>query len=104
MAVGPAALAINTGAALYPCMVHYERHPDRHGWRTVVTFHDAVAVPEGTSREKVLSMTQACADVLTQAVREHTHDWHMMQRVFTKDLVGDHASEPAVDSRSGEPA
>jgi KDO2-lipid IV(A) lauroyltransferase len=103
MAVGPAALAVNTGAALYPCTIHYERHPQGHGWRTVVTFHDAVPVPaEGTSREKVQAMTQACADVLTQAVREHTDDWHMMQRVFTKDLVGARVSEPAVDGSSGD--
>jgi KDO2-lipid IV(A) lauroyltransferase len=103
MAVGPAALAVNTGAALYPCTIHYERLPQGHGWRTVVTFHDAVPVPaEGTSREKVQAMTQACADVLTQAVREHTDDWHMMQRVFTKDLVGTRVSEPAVDGSSGD--
>ncbi len=88
MAVGPAALAVNTGAALHPCIVHYEPHPKGgRSWRTVVTFHPAVAVPtQGTSREKVTAMTQACADVLTVAVREHTHDWHMMQRVFAKDL------------------
>jgi len=93
MAVGPAALAVNTGAALHPCMVHYEPHPQGHGWRTVVTFHDAVAQPaEGTSREKIQIMTQACADVLTATVREHTEDWHMMQRVFTRDLVDDHPS------------
>jgi len=54
----------------------------------VVTFHEAIPVPaEGTSREKIQLMTQACADVLTGAVREHTQDWHMMQRVFTRDLV-----------------
>lgn len=103
MAVGPAALAINTGAALFPCIVHYEPHPRGHGWRTVVTFHEAVAVPtEGTSRDKVLAMTQACADVLSEGVREHTQDWHMMQRVFTKDLDGGLVSEPAGDSRSGD--
>ena len=99
MAVGPAALALNTGAALHPCMVHYEPHPQGHGWRTVVTFHDAVAPPaKGTSREKIQAMTQACADVLSKTVREHTHDWHMMQRVFTKDLVGQSVSEPTGDS------
>ena len=103
MAVGPAALAVNTGAALFPCIVHYEPHPRGHGWRTVVTFHDAVATPaQGTSREKVQAMTQACADVLSQAVRERTHDWHMMQRVFTKDLEGDRVAEPAGDTRSGD--
>jgi KDO2-lipid IV(A) lauroyltransferase len=63
-----------------------------------VTFHEAVAPPtSGTSREKIQVMTQACADVLTEAIREHTQDWHMMQRVFTKDLVGDHASAQAGD-------
>jgi len=87
MAVGPAALALNTDAALYPCIVHYEPNPQGYGWRTVVTFHDAVSKPaDGTSREKIQAMTQACADVLGEAVRERTQDWHMMQRVFTKDL------------------
>ena len=74
--------------------------PQGHGWRTVVTFHDAVAPPtQGTSREKIQAMTQACADVLSEAVREHTQDWHMMQRVFTKDLVDERASDRAGDSR-----
>jgi KDO2-lipid IV(A) lauroyltransferase len=98
MAVGPAALAVHTGAVLYPCMIHSERQPQGRDWRTVVTFHDAIALPtEGTPREKIQVMTQACADVLTVAVREHTEDWHMMQRVFTRDLVEDHGSRKAGD-------
>jgi KDO2-lipid IV(A) lauroyltransferase len=103
MAVGPAALAVNTGAALHPCIVHYEPQPQGGGYRSVVTFHDAVTPPtSGTSREKIQLMTQACADVLTEAVREHTQDWHMMQRVFSRDLVDDGAPAdpaPAGDSR-----
>ena len=103
MAVGPAALAVNTGASLHPCIVHYEPQPQGGGYRNVVTFHDAVSQPtDGTSREKIQLMTQACADVLTEAVREHTQDWHMMQRVFTKDLVDDGTSRgptPAGDGR-----
>jgi len=88
MAVGPAALALNTDAVLFPCVVHYAPRPQGRGWRTVVQFHDAVPVPAyGTSRQKIQAMTQTCADVLTGAVREHTDDWHMMQRVFAKDLV-----------------
>lgn len=99
MAVGPAALAVNTGAVLFPCTIHYEPRPQGRGWRSVVTFHNAVAVPtEGTSRQKIQVMTQACADVLTETIREHTQDWHMMQRVFTKDLVDDHASAHAGES------
>jgi lauroyl/myristoyl acyltransferase len=108
MAVGPAALAVMTGAALHPCMFHYEREEQGPGWRTVVTFHDRVAVPaEGTSREKIQIMTQACADVLAQEVREHTDDWHMMQRVFTKDLDEDRApvqpEHPGQTSQTSEP-
>jgi len=102
MAVGPAALALNAGAALFPGMVHYERQPAGHGWRTVVTFHDPVVPPvQGTSREKIRAMTQACADVLSQAVREHTHDWHMMQRVFTKDLLEGRASGQVSEKAGG---
>lgn len=103
MAVGPAALALNTGAALYPCIMHYEPQPQGQGWRTVITFHDAIEPPtQGTSREKIQAMTQACADVLAQGVREHTEDWHMMQRVFTRDLVDDHASDRAVSDQAGD--
>jgi phosphatidylinositol dimannoside acyltransferase len=99
MAIGPAALAVTTGAALHPCTIHYEAQPRGYGWRSVVTFHDAVLAPaEGTSREKIQVMTQACADVLTAAVREHTEDWHMMQRVFTRDLDQDRVQE----DRSGQ--
>ena len=32
----------------------------------------------GTTRERATAMTQACADVLGAAVREHTADWHML--------------------------
>jgi phosphatidylinositol dimannoside acyltransferase len=100
MAVGPAALALNTGAALYPCVVHYEPKPQGHGWRTVVTFHDAVVPPtQGTTREKIQTMTQTCADVLGEAVREHTQDWHMMQRVFTKDLMDQNEADRAGHTR-----
>ena len=96
MAVGPAALALNTGAALYPCIVHYEPNPQGRGWRTVITFQDPVTSPtQGTTREKIQAMTQTCADLLGTAVREHTQDWHMMQRVFTKDLVDEHAADRA---------
>ena len=87
MAVGPAALAVTTGAALHPVSVHYERRVTGRGYELVIVFHDRVEVPAtGTTREKVATMTQACADALTGAVREHTEDWHMMQRVFVEDL------------------
>ena len=102
MAVGPAALAVSTGAALHPVSVFYEPAtglPGGRRHRVVIRFHDRVPVPaSGTTREKVQQMTQACADVIGAAIREHTQDWHMMQRVFVDDLTerplpsGDRAS------------
>ena len=88
MAVGPAALALSTGAALHPVSVHYAPRPSGRGHELVIVFHDRVEAPAtGSTREKIAAMTQACADALTGAVREHTEDWHMMQRVFTDDLT-----------------
>jgi lauroyl/myristoyl acyltransferase len=85
MAAGPSALALATGAPLVPVTIHYEPHGRRH--RTVVTFNDAVDVPtSGNTREKATAMTQACAHALGAAIREHTQDWHMLQRVFVADL------------------
>jgi lauroyl/myristoyl acyltransferase len=90
VAIGPAALAYDTGSALHPVSIHYERAADGPGgWRSVITFHDPVPVPEAESRHRaVRTMTLGCAAVLGAAVRQHTVDWHMMQRVFVRDLDG----------------
>ena len=88
MAAGPAALSLASRAALFPVSIRYERLP-APSWkhRIVITFHDRVPVPdEGTTRAKAVAMTQHCADVLGSAIREHTADWHMLQRVFLEDL------------------
>ena len=85
MAAGPAALALAGRRPLHPVSIRHEQRGS--GWGIVITFHDAVAVPDsGTTREKVAAMTQSCADVLGETVRTHTADWHMLQPVFTKDL------------------
>lgn len=87
MAAGPARLALETGAALYPLSVTYEKLPGRAMQRVVADFGPRVTVPEhGTDREKVAAMTQQCADALGDTIRAHTQDWHMMQRVFLQDL------------------
>jgi KDO2-lipid IV(A) lauroyltransferase len=84
MAAGPAALSLATGVQLFPVSIHYEPVPGsdwRH--RIVIRFHEPVGAPgSGTTRAKATALTQACADVLGAAIREHTEDWHMMQRVF----------------------
>lgn len=92
MATGPAALALATGAPLHPVTVTYETkmvtRASPSAYRVVLTFGPAVAVPDGGSRsEQITAMTQACADFLGATLREHTEDWHMMQRVFVADGI-----------------
>ena len=100
MAAGPAALALGSGAALHPVSIHYEPVPGSWRHRVVITFHERVEVPAtGTTRAKAVAMTQQCADVLGAAIREHTEDWHMLQRVFLDDLVP-RSGPPAVEVAS----
>ncbi|AKU16882.1 phosphatidylinositol mannoside acyltransferase [Luteipulveratus mongoliensis] len=87
VAAGPAALALTTGAALYALGVHYEKRPGSPIYDVVATFSDRIMPPEtGSNPEKIKQMTQQCVDGLSTTIREHTEDWHMMQRVFTDDL------------------
>jgi KDO2-lipid IV(A) lauroyltransferase len=82
MPAGPAALAVQTGAALMPVSCWFVGETE---WAAHV--HDEVPVPEtGTRKEKVATMTQAMASVFEQAIREHPQDWHMLQRLFVSDL------------------
>ncbi len=78
---GPAALALQTGAALMPVTLWYE------GPYWVAHIHQEIPVPEsGDRRQKVAAMTQEFARVLEEAITAHPADWHMLQRVFTADL------------------
>jgi phosphatidylinositol dimannoside acyltransferase len=92
---GPAALAVQTGAALMPVSCWFVGHTE---WGAQV--HDEIPVPEsGTRAEKAAVMTQQLARVFEQAIREHPEDWHMLQRVFVADL------DPArLARRSHEPS
>jgi KDO2-lipid IV(A) lauroyltransferase len=86
MAPGPAALALVERRPLFPVSIRHERRPSG-GWGIVIRFHDRVAVPaEGTTAQRVHAMTQACADAVGSVVRRHPADWHMLQRVFVRDL------------------
>jgi len=97
MAKGPALLSLVTGAPLYAASITYEHAaPERGaaGYRTVVRFSDRIRpscapAPDLTPEEQaaqVRALTQACAAYLEEPIREHTADWHMMQRVFVEDL------------------
>jgi len=78
---GPAALAVQTGAALMPATLWYEG--DRWGIRV----YEEIPVPEvGDRWQKAAAMTQQIARVFEDGIRQHPADWHMLQRVFVSDL------------------
>ena len=78
---GPAALAVQTGAALMPVTLWFKED----GWGAHI--HEEIPVPaEGSRREKVLAMMQEVAKVFEAGIRARPEDWHMLQRVFVADL------------------
>ena len=78
---GPAALAVQTGAALMPVILWFEG--DHWG----VHIHQEIPVPaEGDSKHKAAVMMQQAACLFEAGIRAHPQDWHMLQRVFVADL------------------
>jgi KDO2-lipid IV(A) lauroyltransferase len=78
---GPAALAVQTGAALMPAILWFEG--DHWG----VHVHEEIAVPaEGDRKQKAAAMMQEVARLFEAGIRAHPQDWHMLQRVFVADL------------------
>ena len=78
---GPAALAVQTGAALMPVTLWYE------GQYWGAHIHEEIPVPgEGTRQEQTAAMTQQLATVFESGISAHPEDWHMLQRVFMSDL------------------
>ena len=78
---GPAALAVQTGAALMPAILWFEG--DHWG----VHIHEEIPVPaEGDRKQKTAAMTQQVARLFEAGIRAHPQDWHMLQRVFVADL------------------
>jgi KDO2-lipid IV(A) lauroyltransferase len=97
MPAGPAALAVQTGAALMPVTSWFVGDDE---WATYV--HDEIPVPAGGDRKaKVALMTQQLAAVFEQGIREHPEDWHMLQRLFVADLDPDRLARR--DSRGSAP-
>jgi phosphatidylinositol dimannoside acyltransferase len=74
LAAGPAELALATGADLRPVTVVTRGGP---GARHRITFGAALTTGEGPREERVATLMQGCADVLGEAVRRHTADWHL---------------------------
>ncbi len=101
MAKGPAVLSVMTKAPLFTATVWFEDAPALPSGKRVVIEMTPVATPgEGSTREKVQVMVQACADLLGEAILRHTEDWHMLQRIFVDDLDDRRAPEPSASAVS----
>ncbi|CFE46024.1 acyltransferase [Mycobacterium tuberculosis] len=76
MPVGPAKLAVETGAALLPTHCWFEGR----GWGFQV--YPALDCTSGD----VAAITQALADRFAQNIAAHPADWHMLQPQWLADL------------------
>jgi lauroyl/myristoyl acyltransferase len=93
MMAGPAALAVQTGACLLPAVLWFTKN----GWG--VNIGKEIPQPaEGTRPEKIAAMMQDVARFFEDGIREHPHDWLMLQKVFTADL--DPARQAAASIRA----
>ncbi|WP_405818806.1 phosphatidylinositol mannoside acyltransferase [Streptomyces sp. NBC_00838] len=92
MPAGPAMLAQQTGALLFPVTLSFDGPKLMRG-----RVYPAVEVPEtGNRAEKSSVMTQALADTFAAGIAEHPEDWHMLQRLWLADL------EPRTGRSAGE--
>jgi phosphatidylinositol dimannoside acyltransferase len=81
MAAGPAALAVETGAALMPVTLSFEGA----GWGAHI-YPEVPVPPGGDRRAKIAAMSQQMARAFEQGITEHPQDWHMLHKVFVADL------------------
>jgi KDO2-lipid IV(A) lauroyltransferase len=84
MAAGPAALAVQTGAALMPVTLWFQGED----WAARI-YPEIPVPPGGDTREKIASMSQRMAACFEHGISEHPQDWHMLQKVFVADLDPD---------------
>ena len=76
---GPAALALDTGATLFPVTLWYD------GPTLVIRFHEPVVpVTAGSRGEQVAATTQQVIDAFAEGIAAHPEDWHMLQRVWVE--------------------
>jgi lauroyl/myristoyl acyltransferase len=81
---GPAALALRTGAALFPAAVYFEDRTDRH--RGVVL--PAIDTSrQGRLREDVQRITEEMARTFEELIRRAPTQWHLLQPNWPSDLL-----------------
>lgn len=79
MPAGPAALTLQTGAALVPAHVAYNNEG------IVVTFYPPVTTEKASREERIKDLTQKAADAFSQGISQRPEDWHMLQRIWIDD-------------------
>ncbi|MEE9205667.1 MAG: phosphatidylinositol mannoside acyltransferase, partial [Acidimicrobiia bacterium] len=72
MPAGPAALAVKTGAPLFPVAAYF----DGDGHRVVV--RPAIEVPEGKRSDQVKRMTQSMAEEFENLILAAPDQWHLV--------------------------
>lgn len=79
---GPAILAMMTDVPLHPVTMWFDGDLAR-GY-----VHDRIEMPTGGEREdNIRLITQQLARGWESGIREHSVDWHMLQRVWVADLT-----------------
>jgi KDO2-lipid IV(A) lauroyltransferase len=94
VAAGPALVGLDAGVPVHAVGIIYERLRGARRraagtpWGIVIRFYPPLPVPDaGLPRdERARLLTQGWVDQLSETIVEHTHDWHMLQRVFLADL------------------
>jgi len=77
---GPAALAVDTGAALHPVSLYWAGH------NVAEVLPEIVPPADGVRSDRIRVATQAIATALEAGIRAHPEDWHMLQRLWLADL------------------
>ena len=79
---GPALLAMMTDVPLHPVTMWFDGDLAR-GY-----VHDRIEMPTGGERDdNIRTITQQLARGWESGIREHSADWHMLQRVWVADLT-----------------
>jgi len=79
---GPALLTLMTDVPLHPVTMWFDGEMCR-GY-----VHDRIEIPtDGDRDEKIIAMTQQLARGWESGIREHSADWHMLQKVWVADLT-----------------
>ena len=85
VAAGPAALAVALDRPLIAGHIHY-RKVDRK-WKIVFDFTEPIPCPEPSGTETLVeAWTRAWVKEIVPVMQRYFVDWHMMQKVFVKDL------------------